>query len=153
MRLGLYQPRPPFPFTPGYEVSGVIHSLGAGVTDFEVGQRIVAAMPTGGQCSHVAVKVSRVIPIPDEMGLDEAAAMPVTYLTAHHMLHYLGHLKKGETVLIHGGAGGVGTAALQLCQWAGIEQVWATASGHKSTLSNHLVEYQSIGITKISQKL
>ena len=79
-------------------------------------------------------KVSRVIPIPDEMGLDEAAAMPVTYLTAHHMLHYLGHLKKGETVLIHGGAGGVGTAALQLCQWAGIEQVWATASGHKADI-------------------
>ena len=103
MRLGLYQPRPPFPFTPGYEVSGVIHSLGDGVTEFEVGQRIVAAMP-------------------------------VTYLTAHHMLHYLGHLKKGETVLIHGGAGGVGTAALQLCQWAGIEQVWATASGHKSDI-------------------
>ncbi len=91
-------------------------------------------MPTGGQCSHVLVKVSRVIPIPDEMGLDEAAAMPVTYLTAHHMLHYLGHLKKGETVLIHGGAGGVGTAALQICQWAGIEQVWATASGHKADI-------------------
>ena len=100
MRLGLYQPRPPFPFTPGYEVSGKIHSLGPGVTNLEVGQRIVAAMPTGGQCSHVAVKQSRVIPIPDAMGLDEAAAMPVTYLTAHHMLHYLGHLKKGETVLI-----------------------------------------------------
>ncbi|MBS74073.1 MAG: alcohol dehydrogenase [Euryarchaeota archaeon] len=91
-------------------------------------------MQTGGQCSHVSVKSSRVIPIPDEMGLDEAAAMPVTYLTAHHMLHYLGHLKKGESVLIHGGAGGVGTAALQLCQWAGIEQVWATASGHKSEI-------------------
>ena len=134
MRLGLYQPRPPFPFTPGYEVSGTIHSLGSGVTEFEVGQRVVAAMPTGGQCSHVTVKVSRVIPIPDEMGLDEAAAMPVTYLTAHHMLHYLGHLKKGDTVLIHGGAGGVGTAALQLCQWAGIENVWATASGHKADI-------------------
>ena len=134
MRLGLYQPRPPFPFTPGYEVSGIIKSLGKGVTRFEVGQRVVAAMQTGGQCSHVSVKSSRVIPIPDEMGLDEAAAMPVTYLTAHHMLHYLGHLKKGESVLIHGGAGGVGTAALQLCQWAGIEQVWATASGHKSKI-------------------
>ena len=134
MRLGLYQPRPPFPFTPGYEVSGTIHSLGSGVTEFELGQRVVAAMPTGGQCSHVTVKVSRVIPIPDEMGLDEAAAMPVTYLTAHHMLHYLGHLKKGDTVLIHGGAGGVGTAALQLCQWAGIEKVWATASGHKAEI-------------------
>jgi len=134
MRLGLYQPRPPFPFTPGYEVSGKVLSLGEGVSEFEVGQRVVAAMPTGGQCSHVSVKSSRVIPIPDEMGLDEAAAMPVTYLTAHHMLHYLGHLKKGETVLIHGGAGGVGTAALQICQWAGIEQVWATASGHKSNI-------------------
>jgi len=60
--------------------------------------------------------------------------MPVTYLTAHHMLHYLGHLTKGEIVLIHGGAGGVGTAALQICQWAGIEQVWATASGHKADI-------------------
>ena len=132
MRLGLYNPRPPYPFTPGYEVSGVIHSVGSNVTEFEVGQRVVAAMPTGGQCSHIAVKVSRVIAIPDDMGLDEAAAIPVTYLTAHHMLHYLGHLKKGETVLIHGGAGGVGTAALQLCQWAGIDRVWATASGHKA---------------------
>ena len=132
MRLGLYQPRPPFPFTPGYELSGTIHSLGNGVTEFEVGQRVVAAMPTGGQSSHVAVKTSRVIPVPDDMGLDAAAAMPVTYLTAHHMLHYLGHMKKGDTVLIHGGAGGVGTAALQICQWAGIERVWATASGSKS---------------------
>jgi len=134
MRLGLYQPRPPFPFTPGYELSGTINSLGSGVTGFEVGQRVVAAMPTGGQSSHVTVKTSRVIPVPDEMGLDEAAAMPVTYLTAHHMLHYLGHLKKGETVLIHGGAGGVGTAALQICQWAGIDNVWATASGSKSEI-------------------
>ena len=134
MRLGLYNPRPPYPFTPGYEVSGVVHSIGSDVTEFKVGQRVVAAMPTGGQCSHVAVKVSRVISIPDEMSLDEAAAIPVTYLTAHHMLHHLGHLEQGETVLIHGGAGGVGTAALQLCQWAGIEHVWATASGHKSNI-------------------
>ena len=134
IRLGLYRPRPPFPFTPGYELSGVIESLGPDVTGLEIGQRVVAAMPTGGQCSHVSVNQSRVIPIPDEMGLDEAAAVPVTYLTAHHMLHYLGHVKKGETVLIHGGAGGVGTAALQLCQWAGIDQVWATASGSKSEI-------------------
>ena len=148
MRLGLYQPRPPFPFTPGYELSGEIHSLGRGVTGFEVGQRVVAAMPTGGQSSHVAVKTSRVIPVPDAMGLDEAAAMPVTYLTAHHMLHYLGHLKKGETVLIHGGAGGVGTAALQLCQWAGIKKVWATASGHKADV---IKKYDGIPIDRHNQ--
>ena len=131
MRLGLYQPRPPFPFTPGYEVSGTIHSLGKGVTEFKVGQRVVAAMPNGGQASHVIAKISRVIALPGEMSLEKAASMPVTYLTAHHMLYHLGNVKPTDTVLIHGGAGGVGTAALQLCQWAGVSKVWATASGHK----------------------
>ena len=134
MRLGLYKPRPPFPFTPGYEVSGIIKSLGEGVTGFEVGQRVVAAMQTGGQCSHVCVKSSRVIPLPDEISLESAAAMPVIYLTAHHMLHYLGNLKPNQSVLIHGGGGGVGTAALQLCKWAGVEKVWATASKSKAEI-------------------
>ena len=134
MRLGLYQPRPPFPFTPGYEVSGTIHSLGEGVTGLEVGQRVVAAMPNGGQASHVIAATSRVIPLPDDMSLEKAASMPVTYITAHHMLHHLGNLKSTDTVLIHGGAGGVGTAALQLCQWAGVSKVWATASGHKGDI-------------------
>ena len=148
MRLGLYQPRPDFPFTPGYELSGTIHSLGPNVDGLQVGQRVVAAMRTGAQSSYVTAEVSRVIPIPDEMGLDQAAAMPVTYLTAHHMLHYLGNLKKGDTVLIHGGAGGVGTAALQLCLWAGIEKVWATASGSKS----HIIEsYGAIAIDRHNQ--
>ena len=136
MRLGLYQPRPPFPFTPGYEVSGIIHSLGKGVKNFQVGQRVVAAMPTGGQASHVTASVNRVIPLPDEMSLEKAASVPVTYITAHHILHYLGNLKPTDSVLIHGGAGGVGTAALQLCQWAGVSKVWATASGHKA----HVIE-------------
>ncbi len=134
MRLGLYQPRPAFPFTPGYEVSGVIQALGEGVTELAVGQRVVAAMQNGGQASHVTVPVSRVIPLPEEMTLEKAASMPVTYMTAHHMLHHLGNLQPTDTVLIHGGAGGVGTAALQLCQWAGVKQVWATASGSKAAI-------------------
>ncbi|MAY12212.1 MAG: alcohol dehydrogenase [Euryarchaeota archaeon] len=138
MRLGWYNPRPPYPFTPGYEVSGVIHSIGKGVSGFEIGQRVVAAMQTGGQSSHVVVNSSRVIAIPDDMSLESAAAMPVTYLTAHHMLHYLGNLKSSDTVLIHGGAGGVGTAALQICSWAGVEKVWATASGSKSEIIKSL---------------
>ena len=148
MRLGLYQPRPPFPFTPGYEVSGIVHSLGKGVKDFEVGQRVVAAMPNGGQASHVIAAVSRVIPLPDEMSLEKAASMPVTYITAHHMLHHLGNLKPTDTVLIHGGAGGVGTAALQLCQWAGIKKVWATASGHKADV---IKKYDGIPIDRHNQ--
>ena len=134
MRLGFYQPRPPYPFTPGYEVSGVIDSIGDNESEFTVGQRVVAAMSTGGQASHVVVDTQRVLPLPDEITLEDAAAIPVTYLTAHHMLHHLGHLDQDESVLSHGGAGGVGTAALQLCQWAGVSQVWATASGSKSEI-------------------
>ena len=94
MRLGLYQPRPPFPFTPGYEVSGVMHSLGKGVKNLQVGQRVVAAMKNGGQASHVISTTDRVIPLPDEMSLEKAASMPVTYMTAHHMLHHLGNLNQ-----------------------------------------------------------
>ena len=134
MRLGFYQPRPPYPFTPGYEVSGVIDALGDENTGFHVGQRVVAAMSTGGQASHVIVEKNRVLALPDEIELDVAAAMPVTYLTAHHMLHHLGHMSSDDAVLIHGGAGGVGTAALQLCQWAGVTKVWATASGSKASI-------------------
>jgi NADPH:quinone reductase-like Zn-dependent oxidoreductase len=138
MRLGLYQPRPAYPFTPGYEASGIIHSLGEDVSNLKVGQRVVAAMPTAGQSSHVLVKESRVIPLPDEMTLEAAAAMPVTYITAHHMLHHLGNLDSNDSVLIHGGAGGVGTAALQICRWAGVSKVWATASGSKAEIIRSL---------------
>ncbi len=133
MRLGLYQPRPKYPFTPGYELSGVVDAIGEGVTGFSIGQRVVAALPNGGQASHVIVNSQRALPLPDDVGLDVAASIPVTYLTAHHMLHHLGHMEKNDAVLIHGGAGGVGTAALQICQWAGVSKVWATASGHKSS--------------------
>tara|TARA_B100001093_G_scaffold83117_1_gene74568 strand:+ start:1058 stop:2077 length:1020 start_codon:yes stop_codon:yes gene_type:complete len=134
MRLGFYQPRPPYPFTPGYEVSGIIDAVGDEHSGFTKGQRVVAAMPTGGQASHVVVDKNRALLLPDEIELEVAAAMPVTYLTAHHMLHHLGHLNQDESVLIHGGAGGVGTAALQLCQWAGVSNVWATASGSKASI-------------------
>jgi NADPH:quinone reductase-like Zn-dependent oxidoreductase len=134
MRLGLYKPRPNYPFTPGYEMSGVIDAIGEGVDGFEIGQRVVAALPNGGQSSHVTVAADRTLLLPDEIALDVAAAIPVTYLTAHHMLHYLGHMTEDESVLIHGGAGGVGTAALQICQWAGVTNVWATASGHKGDI-------------------
>ena len=137
MRLGFYQPRPPFPFTPGYEVSGVVDALGKGVAGLEVGQKVVAAMRNGGQASFVLSPVDRVIPLPDGISLQAAASTPVTYMTAHHMLHHLGHLQPEDKVLVHGGAGGVGTAALQLCKWAGVKQVWATSSKGK----HHVIEH------------
>ncbi|MBJ14372.1 MAG: alcohol dehydrogenase [Euryarchaeota archaeon] len=145
MRLGFYQPRPPFPFTPGYEVSGVVHSIGSKVKGFEIGQRVVGLMRTGGQATHVITDASRALPIPDELSLEAAASMPVTYITAHHMLHHLGNLKPTDSVLIHGGGGGVGTAALQLCQWAGVSKVWSTASAAKAEI------IQSYGATAIDR--
>lgn len=134
MRLGFYRPLPPFPFTPGYELSGVVDALGTGVSHLEVGQRVVAAMRTGGQASFVNAPKDRVFPLPEGFSLQKAASTPVTYMTAHHMLHHLGHLRPDDKVLIHGGAGGVGTAALQLCQWAGVTKVWATSSKQKHSI-------------------
>lgn len=92
MRLGLYNPRPDYPFTPGYEMSGVVDAVGKGVEGFSMGQRVVAAMPNGGQSSHTVVAANRALVLPEEVSLETAASIPVTYLTAHHMLHYLGHM-------------------------------------------------------------
>ena len=153
MRLGLYQPRPPFPFTPGYEVSGIIDSVGEGVTEFEVGQRVVAAMSNGGQASHVISAVSRVIPLPDEMSLEKAASMPVTYLTAHHMLHHLGNLKSTDAVLIHGGAGGVGTQLYRSANGQVLTKCGQLLQDIKQTSSNNMVVYQLIDIIRTLLKL
>lgn len=133
-RLGLYNPRPPYPFTPGYEASGTVVAIGSGVDHLNVGDAVIAVPGTGAQTSHLLCKANRVVSIPEGVSLQAAAAMPVTYLTAHHMLHHLGHLSSKESVLIHGGGGGVGTAALQLCRWAGVERVWATASAGKADI-------------------
>ena len=133
-RLGLYNPRPPYPFTPGYEASGTVVGVGEGVEHLDVGDSVIAVPGTGAHTSHLVCAADRVIRIPLGMGLEAAAAMPVTYLTAHHMLHHLGHLSTDQAVLIHGGGGGVGTAALQLCRWAGVERVWATASAEKADI-------------------
>ncbi len=133
-RLGLYNPRPPYPFTPGYEASGTVVALGKGVDHLEVGDSVIAVPGTGAHMSHLNCAAERVIRIPEGMTLEAAAAMPVTYLTAHHMLHHLGHLSSEHSVLIHGGGGGVGTAALQLCRWVGVERVWATASAGKADI-------------------
>tara|TARA_B100000900_G_scaffold410701_1_gene429004 strand:+ start:1210 stop:2226 length:1017 start_codon:yes stop_codon:yes gene_type:complete len=133
-RLGLYSPRPPYPFTPGYEASGTVIAVGPGVEHLEVGDAVIAVPGTGAQTSHLVCASDRVVRVPESMSLQAAAAMPVTYLTAHHILHHLGHLSSEQSVLIHGGGGGVGTAALQLCRWAGVERVWATASAGKADI-------------------
>jgi NADPH2:quinone reductase len=126
---GEYQRRPELPFTPGWEVSGVVRVDAAG---FRAGER-VAAMPTvGGMAETVAVDARMVFPLPASVPFDKAAALPLNYLTMHFALRRRAQLKTGETVLVRGAAGGIGTAACQLAAaWGArvIAVVSTTAKG------------------------
>jgi NADPH2:quinone reductase len=124
---GEYQERPGLPFTPGGEISGTVHEAGESM---RAGQRVIATppLPRGGYADRVAVPESSVLPIPESMPFEKAAALPITYQTAHVALHHRARLESGETVLVHAGAGGVGSAAIQIARAAGA-RVIATAGG------------------------
>jgi NADPH:quinone reductase len=124
---GEYQESPELPFTPGGEVSGTVHEAGGGM---QAGQHVIATppLPRGGYADRVAVPESSVFPIPDSMPFDKAAALPITYQTAHVALRHRAQLEPGETVLVHAGAGGVGSAAIQIAKAAGATVI-ATAGG------------------------
>lgn len=125
---GEYQERPDLPFTPGAEVAGTVTD--AGETDLDVGTRVLATppLPHGGFAGRASVPESTVYPIPDDMSFEDAAALHIVYQTAYFALHRRAGLREGETVLVHAGAGGVGSAAIQLARAAGA-RVFATAGG------------------------
>ena len=126
---GEYQERPALPFVPGGEVSGTVREVGEGV-GLRVGQRVIAtpSLPRGGYAEEVAVPQTSVFAVPETMSFDKAAALPITYQTAYVALRRRARLIAGETVLVHAGAGGVGSAAIQISKAAGA-RVIATAGG------------------------
>lgn len=128
-RMGLYPDAPKLPTVMGYEVAGEIDQVGAGV-DLRPGTRVCALTRFGGHSDTVVVPALQVAEIPATLSWEKAAAVPVVYATAWLMLIYLGNLKRGERVLIHAAAGGVGQAALQICKWKGAEVI-GTASPSK----------------------
>jgi len=132
MRQGLYGAAPDFPFTPGYEVSGVIRAIGSDVERHNVGDRVVALTGFGGYAEQVVVSEERAWTLPDSVSFDAAAAMPVTYLTAHHMLVHLGNFREGDSVLVHHAAGGVGTATAQIVKALKGGRIYGTASVEKA---------------------
>ena len=132
MRQGLYGAAPDFPFTPGYEVSGVIRAIGSDVERHNVGDRVVALTGFGGYAEQVVVSEERAWTLPDSVSFDAAAAMPVTYLTAHHMLVHLGNFREGDSVLVHHAAGGVGTATAQIVKALKGGRIYGTASAEKA---------------------
>lgn len=146
-RLGLYRDAPKPPFIPGLEVSGEIEKVDHDVKDFHEGQRVMALTKMGGYAEKVCVPAGQVAPMPPGMGFELAAALPVNYLTAYHMLVTMGNVRAGERVLIHGAGGGVGLAAIEFCKIAGAE-IFGTASAGKFDFLRqrgllHLIDYRT----------
>ena len=130
MCRGEYQVKPPLPFTPGAEVSGVVTALGDDADAGLLGRRVIAIprFGCGGFTEQTVAPVSTVFAIPDSLDDDAAAALHVTYQTGYVALHRRARIQAGETLLVHAGAGGVGSAAIQLGRAAGA-RVIATAGG------------------------
>lgn len=114
----------------GGECAGIVAAIGPGVTNFQLGDEVIAAQAVGSLSSHVIVDARFAIAKPDDLTHAEAATIPTTFLTAYYGLHYLAKIKPGDKILIHAAAGGVGQAAVQIAQQAGAE-IYATASTRK----------------------
>ncbi|MEN9856078.1 MAG: hypothetical protein RLZZ157_1204 [Pseudomonadota bacterium] len=127
----LYQFKPQRPFAPGGEVSGIVASVGEGVSGLAVGDRVIGSTGWGGMAEKLALAAERCIPIPDNMPFDEAAAFIMTYGTSHYALKDRASLKAGETLLVLGAAGGVGLAAVELGKAMGARVIAACSSQDK----------------------
>ena len=130
-RQGLYPDAPKPPAVLGYEAAGEVDALGEGVSELTTGTRVVALTRFGGHADTVCVPATQVLTLPEGMSFEAAAAIPVTYLTAYHMLFRVSNLQPGERVLVHMAAGGVGIAALQLCATVPGVETFGTASAAK----------------------
>jgi NADPH:quinone reductase-like Zn-dependent oxidoreductase len=115
-RVGLYPDAPKPPCVIGYEVAGVVDQVGAGVVGLAVGERVFGMPRFGGYTDTLVVPAGQAYKMPDAMSFEEAAGLPVAYLTAHHTMMFTGHLRRGARVLIHSAAGGVGLAAIDLAR-------------------------------------
>ena len=130
-----YQFKPARPFAPGGEISGVVKSVGEGVTNVKPGDRVLGNTGWGGMAEELALEASRLIPIPDSMPFDEAAAFIMTYGTSYYGLKDRGFLKPGQTLLVLGAAGGVGLAAVELGKAMGARVIAAASSQEKVDLA------------------
>ncbi len=130
-----YQVRPPRPFSPGAEVSGVIDAIGEGVTAFGVGQRVIGSAAYGGLAEKIVFPVARCLAMPDIMPFDVAAAFTMTYGTSYHALKDRGRLQAGQTLLVLGAAGGVGLAAVEIGKAFAAKVVAAVSSEEKAQMA------------------
>jgi NADPH2:quinone reductase len=133
IREGTYPGGPKPPFTPGYEFIGIVDKLGAGVQGLQLGKRVGAITVYGSHADYLCVPAWWLVPVPDRLDPAEAAIVVFNYMTAYQMLHRTARVRQGERLLVHGAAGGVGTALLQLGRLAGLE-LYGTDSGTQTSV-------------------
>ena len=155
MREGIHPETPRLPFTPGWDLVGVVDRLGDGVVGFKSGQ-IVAALPiSGAYAEFVCLPPRELIPIPSGLDAAEAVSLVLNYVTAYQMLHHSAKVRPGQRVLIHGASGGVGSALLQLGRLAGLE-MHGTCSSRGATAVSDLggmpIDYQNQDFVKEIQR-
>lgn len=133
-REGVHPETPPVPFTPGWDLVGVVDQLGSGVSGFESGQ-MVAAMPIhGAYAEYICLPADELVPVPSGVGPAEAVSVVLNYITAYQMLHRTAQVKSGQRALVHGASGGVGTALMQLGRLAGLEMYGTCSTRGASTV-------------------
>lgn len=128
---GKYQIKPPFPFTPGAEVAGVVDAVGSGVTQFTAGDPVLALVHGGGLAEYSLAEAGRTFRLTGGLGFPEAAAMPIVYHTTYYALVRRTQIRKGEWLLVHAGASGVGTAAIQFGRAQGARVIATAGSQEK----------------------
>ena len=131
LRAGTYLGVPPPPFTPGYELVGVVEELGPGCSRVHVGDRVAALTVWGADAERVCVPEANAVAVPEDLDPAEVTSLVLTYMTAYQLLHRMARVRSGESVLVHGAAGRVGTAVLELGGLAGLH-LYGTASAQDS---------------------
>jgi NADPH:quinone reductase-like Zn-dependent oxidoreductase len=156
MREGVHPETPPLPFTPGWDLIGVVDRLGDGISGIEPGQ-IIAALPiSGAYAEFVCLPERELVPVPSGLDAAEAVSLVLNYVTAHQMLHRSAKVRQGQRVLIHGAAGGVGSALLQLGLLAGLEMYGTCSSRGASAvcdLGGVPIDYQHRDFVKEIHRL
>ncbi|MDN3261162.1 medium chain dehydrogenase/reductase family protein [Streptomyces sp. CSDS2] len=134
MRRGRYFDQPPFPFVPGYDLVGRVHATGPGVDPHLAGRRVAALVKVGGWASHVLLDADDAVEVPDGLTPAQAETVVVNGITAWQMLHRTARVRAGQTVLVHGAGGGVGSVLAQLARAAGVRVIGTASPRHHDAL-------------------
>ncbi|MFK0043612.1 medium chain dehydrogenase/reductase family protein [Streptomyces sp. NPDC090741] len=145
MRRGRYYDQPPFPFVPGYDLVGTVLAVGEGVGSGLLGRRVAALTKTGAWASHIALDAADVVEVPDGVGAVEAETAVVNGITAWQMLHRKARVRAGQTVLVHGANGGVGSILVQLALAAGARVIGTASARHHEAL-------RALGVTPVDYR-